>query len=108
MGISEGTKEVNIYEEIEDRVIKAKSLEESLEVPEMLLSSGYSVWEDGSLYNIKQLVARVNGLKIEVFYREHAPPHFHMSSGDIDATFSITDCEYLQGKIGGTERALVE
>ncbi len=99
---------MNIYEEIEDRVIKAKSLEESLEVLEMLLSSGYSVWEDGSLYNIKQLVARVNGLKIEVFSREHPPPHFHISGGGIDATFSITDCEHLQGKIGGRERALVE
>ena len=99
---------MNYYEEIEDKILKAKTLEESLEVLEMLLSNGFSVWTDGSLYNIKQLVARVNGLKIEVYSREHPPPHFHISGGGIDATFSIVDCEHLKGKIGRREKALVE
>ena len=59
----EGT--MNPYEEIERRASSAKSLQESAEVLEILLSGGFSVWTDGSLYNIKQLVARVNGLRIE-------------------------------------------
>ena len=99
---------MNYYEEIEDKILKAKTLEESLEVLEMLLSNGFSVWTDGSLYNIKQLVARVNGLKIEVYSREHPPPHFHITGGGIDATFTIDECKHLEGKIGGRERALVE
>jgi len=101
-------RQMNPYEEIENKVKNAASLEDSAEILEILLSGGFSVWEDGSLYNIKQLVARVNGLRIEVFSNEHPPPHFHISGGDIDATFSIVDCEHLEGKIGRREKALVE
>ncbi len=102
----EGT--INLYEEIERRAINAETLKDSAEVLEILLSGGFSVWKDGSLYSIKQLVERVNGLRIEVFSREHPPPHFHISGGGISATFSITDCKHLEGKIGGREKALVK
>jgi len=106
--IQRHNQDMNPYKEIERRASSAKSLEESAEVLEILLSSGFSVWEDGSLYNIKQLVARVNGLRIEVFSREHPPPDFHISGGGIDATFSITECLHLEGKVGRREKALVE
>ena len=93
---------------IEEKVASANDLAAATETLALLLSGGYSVWTDGTLYNIKQLVARVNGLNIEVFAREHPPPHFHISGGGIDATFSLADCAYLKGRIGGRERALVE
>ena len=41
-------------------------MEDSAAVLYDLLSGGYFVWMDGSLYNIKQLAARVNGLQIHV------------------------------------------
>lgn len=87
---------------------EAHSLEEATAALEHLLSGGYSVTADGRLYNIRQLVARVNGLRIEIFSREHPPPHFHVRGGGVDATFSITDCSLQGGKIGGRERALIE
>lgn len=93
---------------IEEKVASAKDLPAATEALAVLLSGGYSVWTDGSLYNIKQLVGRVHGLKIEVFAKEHPPPHFHISGGGIDATFSLADCAHLEGQIGGRERALVE
>lgn len=96
------------YEELENRLTNAETLKDSIEVLDTLLSGGFSIWKDGSLYNIKQLVERVRGLRIEVFSREHPPPHFHISSGDIDAVFSIVDCAYIEGKIGNREKALVE
>lgn len=93
---------------IEEKVASAKDLPAATETLAVLLSGGYSVWTNGTLYNIKQLVGRVNGLKIEVFSREHPPPHFHISGGGIDATFSLADCSHLEGHIGSRERALVE
>jgi|GEM_PF-3480591 len=84
--IQSHNQDMNPYKEIERRASSAKSLEESTEVLEILLSGGFSVWEDGSLYNFKQLVARVNGLRIEVLSREHPPPHFHISGGSIDTS----------------------
>jgi len=69
---------------------------------EAILHNPCSVWEeDGEEYllEIKQLVARLNGLKIEIFSNEHPPPHFHVRSPKVNASFSIEDCSVLNGKI---------
>lgn len=99
---------MNPYDELERRAKEAKSLVDATSVLEILLSEGYAVWVDGRLYEIRQLIARVNGLRIEVFSREHAPPHFHVSSADIDATFSVADGAFIHGTIDGRSRKLVE
>lgn len=98
---------MNQYEELEKRINNADSLEELVGVLETLFNSGFSVWTDGELYNIKQLVAKVNGLHFEINSKEHAPPHFHVKGGDIDATFSINDGKLLHGNIDGRRKALV-
>lgn len=98
---------MNPYEELERRIKNAATLEELVSVLEILFNNGFSVWSDGRLYNIKQLVAKVNGLNFEINSKEHAPPHFHVKGGDIDATFSINNGELLQGNIDGRRKALV-
>jgi len=57
--------------------------------------------DDGelNLIEIRKLVGRVDGLKIEIFSNEHPPPHFHVKSPNIDASFSIEDCRKLNGNI---------
>lgn len=92
---------------LEQRLRDAGSLEDAAVVLGHLLSGGYSVWSDGSLYSIRQLVERLRGLRIEVHANEHAPPHFHVTGPDVDATFAIADCAYLQGNIDGREERLV-
>lgn len=93
---------MNPHDLIEEKVASARNLPAAIEALAILLSGGYSVWTDGTLYNIKQLVGRVDGLKIEVFAREHPPPHFHISGGGIDATFSLADCAHLEGRCQAT------
>jgi hypothetical protein len=46
------------------------------------------------------LVDRFAGLRVEVFAREHAPPHFRVSSGKLAGTFGIKDCRPLAGNLG--------
>lgn len=99
---------MNPYDDLSARAQTAGSLQESAEVLYELLSGGYSVWTDGSLYNIKQLVARVQGLQIHIYAKEHAPPHFHVVSPDIDAAFTLQDCTFLNGNIDGREQRLVK
>ena len=99
---------MNPYDLLEQKVLSARDINATTEALHILLSEGYSVWTDGTLYSIKQQVGRVNGLKIEVFAKEHPPPHFHISGGDIDATFSLVDCTHLHGRISGREEALVK
>ena len=65
-----------------------------------LLHDPCSIFErDGELLLLenKQLVERLNGLKIEVLAKKHSPPHFHVKSPEVDATFAIDDCRKLTG-----------
>lgn len=93
---------------LEEAAASASSLEEAARVLEEVLGGGYSVWTDGSLYYIRQLVARINGLKIEIYAKEHPPPHFHVKGGDVNAVFSLADGSYINGAISGREMALVQ
>ena len=72
------------------------------------LASGCDVWNDGELVFGRQLVGRIDGLKIEIFPNEHAPPHFHVHAPRIDASFRIEDGTLLQGTVRGKDRRLIE
>ena len=78
-------------------------LDEYTEWLEAIFHGPCSIWEedDGELVliEIRQLVARVNGLKIVINSNEHPPPHFHVTSPNVNASFSIEGCEKLEGSI---------
>lgn len=42
-------------------------------------------------------VARFHGLRIEIFAREHPPPHFRVWCGGETANYRISDCKQLNG-----------
>jgi hypothetical protein len=83
-----------------------ESFEEFAEYLESMLSEPCTVWEkDGELilFEIKALVANIRGLRIEIYPKEHAPPHFHVLSANIDASFRIDNCELLNGTISSSD-----
>ncbi len=47
------------------------------------------------------------GIAIYMYYRDHAPPHFHAIYGDTEATISIQTAEVLEGRLPRRARALV-
>ena len=68
---------------------------------EALLHNPCSIFDrDGELLLLenKQLVERLHGLKIEIYANEHPPPHFHVKSPELTATFAIDDCRQLSGQ----------
>jgi len=78
---------------------------------ESLLNSGvYILEEDGRRFPIfgRVLVERISGLRIEIFPREHAPPHFHVRGPDINASFRIDSGAYLEGRIGRRAKDMIE
>jgi hypothetical protein len=99
---------VNTYVSIEERTERAATLDESAAILEELLGGGYSIWDDGSLYFIKQLIAKVRNLRIEVYPDEHPPPHFHVVYPGVNASFALSDGSLIKGQIGNRERALVK
>lgn len=41
----------------------------------------------------------VSGVKIQLFFKDHAPPHFHTSIAEFKAIVKIEDGEILEGEI---------
>ena len=54
------------------------------------------------------LVDRFEGLRIEVFSREHPPPHFRVSASGPVANYRISDCEQLNGGLRTEYKAVRE
>jgi hypothetical protein len=44
-------------------------------------------------------VDTVRGMRISIYPNEHPPPHFHVRSANVNASFSINDCTRLEGEI---------
>ena len=59
------------------------------------------VWEIQDGKGLRQLteetVARINGLKLEIFSNEHPPPHFRVKYQSSTANYKIADCVRLNG-----------
>lgn len=101
----EDLRRYNLFFAIDPKELE--NIEEWAEYLESILNSGRcTVIElNGKLelLEIKALVATFRGMKIEVFSNEHAPPHFHVKSSSIDASFKIQDCSLLNGEINKSD-----
>lgn len=42
-------------------------------------------------------ISRFYGIVIQIFFREHMPPHFHATYGEFRAEISISDLEVISG-----------
>jgi hypothetical protein len=93
-------KGTNLFFEVDP--VELDTFEEWAEYLESMLHGPCSVWEqDGELIllEIKARVDKVSGMSIEIYPKEHAPPHFHVRSATVDASFRIDNCALLDGKI---------
>jgi hypothetical protein len=62
------------------------------------------------VYFVKELVCKIKNMKIEIYPKEHVPPHFHVKSKDrsINAYFSIDDCMFIKGRISNNNLKRIE
>lgn len=86
----------------------AATVGEALEILERLLGSGLTVGPSGRLLHTRALVDRVNGLRIEIYPNDHAPPHFHLRSPQCHAKFAISTCESLGSRVPSRVLELVQ
>lgn len=56
--------------------------------------------------NLELLVDRFGALKVEVFAREHPPPHFRVKCAGDSANYKIADCAQLNGGLRREYRAI--
>lgn len=87
-----------------DELINFKEHAEWLEA---ILHGHCSVFQESNgdliLLETRQLVERIKGVKIEIYSKEHPPPHFHVKSPTINASFCINSCQKLKGRISNSD-----
>ena len=54
---------------------------------------------NGKLIEGRELVATIDGIKIEIYPNEHPPPHFHVKSSDLNISVSILNGSILKGTV---------
>jgi hypothetical protein len=52
-------------------------------------------------------ISRFLGIVIVMYYRDHAPPHFHALYGKKEAAFALDDLRILSGKLPSRVMGLV-
>lgn len=92
---------------IKKRIADSNDLDELAFILKNLLAF-HSVDELDRIYSIRALVESIEGLKIEIYFNEHPPPHFHVKSNGIDVAFSIKDFQMIQGNISGREYRVIK
>ncbi|MBC7348464.1 MAG: DUF4160 domain-containing protein [Candidatus Aminicenantes bacterium] len=66
------------------------------------------VWPDGTVIKTKEQIARIGGVVIEVYSKEHPPPHFHVRYSGKNASYRIDNCERVEGSLGTKEDKIVK
>lgn len=52
-------------------------------------------------------ISHFHGISIYMYYRDHAPPHFHAIQADSEATVEIATATILDGKLSSKSWAMV-
>ena len=81
-------------------------LDEWAEWLESILHGPCMVVEDHGelvLAEIRARVAQIDGLRIEIYPNDHSPPHFHVTSPNVDACLAIEDCRKLRGTLSDAD-----
>jgi len=86
-----------------------------VEVPEKFVKELIDSFQAGPITNdqgqrllTEELVGSLNGLKIEIFSKEHPPPHFRVFYAGETANFAISDCSKLNGGLTKWEKNIKE
>ncbi len=58
-----------------------------------------SVLPDGTVVEKRELVDRVQNLKIEIYPNEHPPPHFHVRCPQFNVSVNIQTGEIIKGDL---------
>lgn len=68
------------------------------------------LYRNGELILVEQrrLVGVVRGLRIEIYPKEHTPPHFHVKSANVDASFRIDNCTRMNGSINRKDELAIK
>ena len=96
---------------LKDQLDRIHTIEDFAAHLERFLSSGCDVSIEPNRERVllfgRALVEKINGIKIEIYPREHGQPHFHVLADRVDAKFNIMDGAFIEGSITSSARNLI-
>lgn len=87
---------------------KLESLDDAVDYLNKLLSDDFEIDESNRVKFLRHILAYLSMGKVEVYSNEHPPPHFHVKGPNIDASFSIDNCELISGEVSSSQRRKIE
>jgi Domain of unknown function (DUF4160) len=54
------------------------------------------------------ILARIRGIVIRMFYKDHSPPHFHATNNDLTGLFDIESLEMFRGNLSNKDQKEVK
>jgi len=77
------------------------------ELKDMLINE--KAESDDIFHALREKLLRVgSGVKIQIYPRDHNPPHFHVETGNKSASFDIQTGQLMQGNLGHTANKVVQ
>ena len=76
-------------------------------MPNALARAGGSVAERDEMEREMPTISTFFGIAIRMYYREHAPPHFHAIHGGEDVEINISTLQVITGRISRRALGLV-
>jgi len=58
-------------------------------------------------FDLMPTISQFSGIVIQMFWNEHAPPHFHAQYGEYEAIINIQTLEQMEGKMSRRALSLV-
>ena len=86
---------------------RCNTIDELAHLLEHFLCEIIDISAEGQIIYGRKRVEKLDSLIIEIHSDEHAPPHFHVTSPDVNATFRISDGVFLAGHIGQREMKII-
>ena len=82
---------------------RCKTIDDLTQLLEHLLGTIIDIDDHGQITEGRKRVEQIGSLTIVIRPVEHAPPHFHVTGPDINASFRISDGTQITGHIGRRE-----
>lgn len=99
----------NFYDKLDNNCTQVGGfVKGKIDSPWLRLTYDYNISEVGLCYNlIMPTICYFDGIKFQMFYDEHGPPHFHVVFGEEMATIGIDAIAIIEGHLTRPIRAKV-
>ena len=54
------------------------------------------------------VIARIFGIILKMYYKDHAPPHFHAEESEQNGVFRLDNAEMIEGNLSSSSQKIIQ